>query len=36
MRFYEYLGVTLKSNGGFSEHIDKIKDKGFFIIYLTI
>ena len=24
---YKYLGVTLKSNGSFSEHIDKIKEK---------
>ena len=24
---YKYLGVTLKSNGSFSEHIDKIKER---------
>ena len=24
---YKYLGVTLKSNGSFSEHIDKITEK---------
>ena len=24
---YKYLGVTLKSNGSFSEHVDKIKEK---------
>ena len=24
---YKYLGVTIKSNGSFSEHIDKIKEK---------
>ena len=24
---YKYLGVTIKSNGSFSEHIDKIKER---------
>jgi len=24
---YKYLGVTLKSTGSFSEHIDRIKEK---------
>ena len=24
---YKYLGVTVKTNGSFSEHVDKVKDK---------
>ena len=24
---YKYLGVTLKSNGNFSEHVDKVQEK---------
>ena len=31
---YKYLGVTLKSTGSFSEHIDRIKEKALLLLFL--